>query len=190
MIQGNVHFRCRLIPDQCSANSLNGARCKKTTVIGTDICWQHLRNNKHLRILDTQHGKGLFAEDPLKLANAVVFEKNTKIIGYGGETIDEDDLMERYGNHTAPYGVKIRNEQFSDGSCKRGVGTLANHGNSKEANARFGFARNGEISLYSEKKIKNNEEILINYNKGITRGHPNYYLLSEPGITHRTMNVR
>ena len=84
-INNQLNFQCRLQSEQCTAIKPNGLQCRNRTVIGTNICWTHLLHRDHLRILDTPHGKGLFAKNPRKAPNAVIFSRAQRIISYGGQ---------------------------------------------------------------------------------------------------------
>ena len=190
-INNQLNFQCRLQSEQCTAIKPNGLQCRNRTVIGTNICWTHLLHRDHLRILDTPHGKGLFAKNPRKAPNAVIFSRAQRIISYGGQIIDLWDLNRRYGKKTAPYGVDIGNNEYEDGACLRGIGSIANHASGDRANARFGFTRGGELFLYADKPIRNGQEILIDYNRGGREMGDNrrQYRLHEKAVRHETVNV-
>ena len=81
-----------LINLQCSnIDPKSKQQCKRRTVIGCGICWQHLRKNNKLRIKKStllvdgvSVGLGLFALD-VGDKDEVVFPKRTPIIKYSGD---------------------------------------------------------------------------------------------------------
>jgi hypothetical protein len=187
-IDDKIQFSCRLKSIKCEAKNTNGHQCKKQSVIGTPLCWIHLLHQKHLRIKPSRYGQGLFASDPKKGENAVVFRRGQTIIEYGGDVIDETELIRRYDGFTAPYGVGIGSRNgdniYKDGACNRGIGGLANHRSaSQRPNAHFGFTRNNVLVLIADEPIKNNREIFINYNKGHKGRRYNF---NEAGIDYST----
>jgi hypothetical protein len=197
-IDDELHFACNLKPHQCSAVKPNGQQCSKRTVIGTDMCWTHLLYRKHLRIKNSNvagGGKGLFALDPKRVNNEIIFRTGQTIIFYGGDVISKPELDRRYDEYTAPYGVQIQGvdgngrQLYRDTACDRGIGSLANHGNANRENARFSFGNNGVLNLKATKNIRNAKEIFVNYNRGATRGDPTRYILNEAGIESKTVNV-
>jgi len=195
----NIDFHCDLESVRCIATTKAGRQCSRNCVIGVDYCYTHLLHEKHLKIKDTNHGKGLFAVDTKKARNAVIFKGSRKkrnrfgitnktpgeaIIHYNGEAITKEILENRYGEYTAPYAIpnhQLRNT-IEDGACRRGIGSLANHPDrGQRANATF--HKGAKVLLRAEKDIKNGDEILVNYNAGNTR---NQYIIHEPGVTHST----
>ena len=183
-IDDQVHFSCRLKSIQCEARNADGHQCKKRSVVGTPLCWIHLLHQKHLRIKPSRYGQGLFASDPKKGEHAVVFRKGQTIIEYGGDVIDETEIIRRYDGFTAPYGVGIGENVYKDGACNRGIGGLANHRSpSQRPNAHFGFTRNNVLVLIADEPIKNNQEIFIDYNKG-SRGKR--YIFHDPKVRYST----
>lgn len=169
LINHHLHFEAPLESEQCVATTNSGQRCKRNTVIGCGYCYTHLLKLKHLRIKTSTiegAGKGLFALDPTESDNAIIFKKDDKIIKYDGELVDRDELDERYGGYTAPYGVEISRtkDEYEDGALHRGVGTLVNH-STRDANCRFSVTRNGNIVLKATRNIRNNKEILVDYGR-------------------------
>lgn len=173
-IDNNKHFSCVLQSLRCESFSNAGTRCKNKTVIGTSFCWRHLLRDKQVRIKPSQYGLGLFAMNTNKGEKERIFKANDVIVKYDGELITEEEKNRRYENETAPYGVLMRNNSINDGACRRGVGTLINHGTGAKENARFSYTRNGELQIKALKNIYNNREIFINYNRGRNIGEPRY----------------
>ena len=119
-------------------------------------------------------GKGLFARKPSATANAIVFKPNEFIAYYDGQVINHQELLERYGQWTAPYGIKLHHNQYEDAALSRGVGSLINH-SPRRANVRFSISANNKIKIIATKNIKNNAELFVNYG--------NEYNFNEPVST-------
>jgi hypothetical protein len=98
-INGEVAFQGRLRSTPCSAHTANGP-CKNRAVFTASICWVHLLQANHLRVKDTQYGRGLFAQQHGLEPRQPVFKKDQAIIQYGGQEITMKDIEERYGGHT------------------------------------------------------------------------------------------
>ena len=179
-ISDNLFFEADVQCMQCKGKSKNGNQCKRRVCIGTPFCWQHLASEKKLKIKTSNirdAGKGIFGWDP-KNMNKVLFKKGQKIIEYAGELINLQELNRRYSDQTAPYGIEINENRFEDASIIRGIGALANH--SRRNNAEFDVSRN-RIILKAVKKIKHDQEILVNYG--------NEYRFDEDS-SHKTKYVR
>lgn len=202
MFGGNKYFHFRgsqtimdeeLIVKRCS-HIINNSRCKKRVQIGLDMCWIHLLKVKRLRIKKStvnnhNSGLGLFAEDSKVSNNAVIFVENQEICKYHGEKIDLTQLLERYGDNTAPYSIERtihRNKPlFEDAAAQRGVGSIINH-MSQENRVNAGFRRRcnignnhiPEIVVVALKPIRNGREILVSYGPE--------YIMNEPGSINVT----
>ena len=182
----NLHFRGQLDSLQCRAQTRAGHRCGRTTVIGLGLCWSHLLSTRQLRIQPSTvagAGKGLFAMNHRVPANRVIFHENAVICEYGGEVIDNDDLEERYDDHTGPYVVRINRNRYEDGALERGIGTIACHQDEPNENARLaiyspGPGLNNKIRLVATKAIRNGREIFVNYG--------DEYEMDEPGVHYST----
>jgi SET domain len=162
----NMHkMRCQCI------NASNGLQCSRTTTIGCGYCWSHMRTQKHLKIAPSKipnAGLGLFAYNPKKGPNEIIFKSNTKITDYDGEVVTKETLDQRYGgdDFTAPYGIEVSaaNNVYEDGAVRRGIGSMANHASKRKVNARLSTNRNHtRATVKATKHIRNNEEILVNY---------------------------
>lgn len=108
-IVDELQFQCPLSSLRCHGKTKKGTRCGRKCVIGFELCYQHLRSDKHLRILPStipNAGKGLFAMDTTKNDNAIIFRAGDKICDYSGQLINEEQLNERYEDKTASYAVK------------------------------------------------------------------------------------
>ena len=175
-INNHIRFQSPLTTERCICISNNGNRCTKNTVIGAPYCWIHLLYQKHLRIKDSNihnAGKGLFVIDKRRANNAIIFREGQTIIRYHGEIINENELIRRYGQFTAPYGIRIRENQnrYEDGAIERGVGSLINHSaNERIINCRFGVSTNNKnpelndlIIVKAIKNIRNGQELYVNY---------------------------
>ena len=185
-------FSCILQQTQCIGHLQNNPvlrRCKRKSVIGTPLCFQHLESLKHLKIkpsLIPHGGKGLFAFNKSVLGNAIIFKKGENIIEYQGEILSKLQLETRYGNKTAPYGAQLKEGVYIDAAGNRGVGSLANAPNLvRQANAKLISVYNTtpqQIKVKAIRNILNGQEILIDYGKE--------YLFDEEGVTHVTKYVR
>ena len=184
-VNNDIMFQCRLQSVRCKADSNNGNRCKNNSVIGTSMCWRHLLKNKKVRIMNSQYDKGLFALDPTKEPNAVIFRTGQTIVKYEGEVLTTDEVEQRYGQYTAPYAAKVNNNNIIDSSCLRGVGSLINHAPQARKNCRFSFTRDGGLQIKATKDIRNGRELFINYNEGNLPGEPRYRF-NEAGVRHTT----
>ena len=175
-IDNHQQFSGDLKSEQCEGKTIHGSQCKRTTVIGTRWCYSHLLKFKHLRIKKStlpNGGMGLYCVD-CSSENDIVFRAGDKIISYDGELIDKEELEDRYGEHTAPYGIQINKNKFEDGALHRGVGTLVNHKSHSLSNARFGVSRN-RIVLIATKNIRSNTEIFVCYGREYRFNEPTTY---------------
>ncbi len=183
-IDNNIHFQCTIKTERCEVIKANGSRCKCKTLIGTPFCYTHLLHGKHLRVKNStipNAGKGLFAMLPNNNTNTIVFRKGDTIVEYKGEVINEDTLIQRYDDKTAPYAVQVGKDAYVDCGCKRGVGSIANTSKGHN-NATFSVnPRNKTAKLVATKNIKNNEEIFLSYG--------NSYQFDE-NVSHSTKPIR
>lgn len=185
----NLHFHHLMETEQCVGHNKNGSRCKRKVTIGTPYCYQHLLNEKHLKIKKSNipnAGMGLFALDKSKPEDAIIFRKGDKIIDYVGEIVDMKTLDERYGEeNTAPYTVAIskKKDEYDDAALIRGVASLSNQGNKKsQNNTKFGLnVREGKVILKAWKNIRNGDEILTDYGGEYTL---------DKNTDHKTVYVR
>ena len=120
--------------------------------------------------------KGLFAYDPRQPAGAVVFKVGDIICKYEGEMLTEAQLNERYNydgeEYTAPYGLEQSRDKNIDCSCRRGIGSLANHSNRnyndelRPSHSGRGANRVDFVVLRARRIIYNRQEILlVNYGR-------------------------
>lgn len=167
-------FRCQLQCVQCAQHKPNGQRCRGRTCIGTPYCWIHLLHRHHLRIKASNipgAGKGLFVMSKDHGQDDIVFRKDSVIIEYDGEKVTASELDRRYGEvRTAPYGLQ-EGDYVEDGACRRGVGTVANHGHPRRlSNARFYRSRQAPrvFRLKATRHIRNGREVLVDYGDDYT----------------------
>mgnify|MGYP002406883613 FL=1 len=167
--EGDTMFDCYLNAYICQAINKNGTRCKRTTTIGTPYCYSHLLHIKHLKIKQStipNAGKGVFAIDPKKGVNEVVFKKGENIAPYMGELLTNEELENRYDNLTAPFGLNVSKTQNRDAACDRGIGSLINHRPTAQANVKFSVnPQNKTVSIKAIKNIRNGEELFANYSR-------------------------
>jgi hypothetical protein len=180
-INHHLHFAAHMDSERCESLKKNNQQCGRNTVIGLGCCWQHMLTDYHLRIKESNipnSGKGLFAMDKSIEDNAILFRKGDSIINYDGEIIDLAQLHQRFGNYTAPYTVYINNNRFTSAEFHRGIGSLANHGNSSISNETFNTGNRGNnaiCTLKAKKNIRNGDEIIVNYGKSYKFNEPTNY---------------
>jgi len=175
----DADFSCGIETKRCRGIAKSGNRCKRLVAIGTPLCFQHRKDIKVKPSSIPDAGKGLFAHNKSKPANEVIFKRGTVITQYGGEkNLTKEDIDDRYGNNTAPYGVKYANNRYEDAACERGVGSLANKGTGGQINAKLYPNGRGSIFLKATKNIRNNREILLSYGR--------QYRLNEPDVEYST----
>ena len=100
----------------------------------------------------------MFADDPTKPRDSVVFRKDYLVMLYEGEVTDHKEAMRHYGTHTNPYSLQASygvfnsktNSHYSrhtlsapiiDSSLFRGVGSIVNHKPHNQTNAYFKFEK-------------------------------------------------
>ena len=171
-VNNQVYFKTMLESFQCVATIPNGNRCKRICVLGENLCWAHLLSLKHLRILKStvaNAGSGLFAMDKSKEKGEIVFKKGDMICEYLGEKIDKEELIRRYGEYTAPYGVQLKNGVYIDAAGERGYCSLCNQARTfSQASAHLvanWTSKPQKVQLKAVKNIKNGDEILTWYGK-------------------------
>ena len=112
------------------------------------------------------------------------------IARYDGENVSLPVLENRYGDHTAPYGMTVFTGNYMDGACRRTVGSYVNHSSvRRETNSRFSRGYSGgrnHVAIIATKNIYHNDEIIVNYNQGLRRNDATYYVINERGCGHRT----
>lgn len=191
------NFDAPLISDQCTMNKIDGTRCKKRCQIGVSICWVHLLSLNNLRIKKStipNSGLGLFAlrkNNTSKLNKLPVFKIGQKITAYGGDIIDEGELLRRYGDKTAPYTYDVGDDSYEDAALVRGVGSTINHKSESKKNCECVVGRNGRLHIRATKKIFHGKELYLNYHggKGNVSRHKNYKF-NEKGVKSSTNSKR
>jgi hypothetical protein len=89
-VDGEVAFQGRLQSMRCIHDTAHGP-CRSKAVFGAPHCWQHLLWRRHLRIKQSNHGRGLFAQRP-GTSTDPVFKKNQTVIEYIGQELTMDTL--------------------------------------------------------------------------------------------------
>jgi hypothetical protein len=169
----SIRFQHQLATERCIGTSKTNQRCRRLVTIGINQCFQHMSNLKIKSSMIDNAGKGLFAYNKSRPNDAILFKPNDKIVDYLGDRIDNNELNQRYGDHTAPYALKINNNLYIDPATRRGIGSLANKPDNnnpnpllRQSNAKFSVnARNHTASLKATKNIRNNQEILTSYGR-------------------------
>ena len=91
-----------------------GKQCGRSTVIGTMICWQHLRHNlfitdsnitQRVGRRDVPIGKGLFTLIDEENPNSIIFREGEAILYYYGFPLTDQKYDQKYGVFTATYTV-------------------------------------------------------------------------------------
>jgi hypothetical protein len=104
--------------------------------------------------------------------DAIVFRKGTSIIEYDGEMLNDEELIERYGQYTAPYAVESKDDSYVDCACERGVGSNANT-YPNHNNARFIVNRaKNQVKIVATKNIRNDTEIFLSYGRSFKMDEP------------------
>jgi hypothetical protein len=180
----NLDWDKQLAKYQCEGIAKSGNRCGRQVIMGLPLCYQHTQSTYKVKAKASRiphAGVGLFAFDKTKGPNEIVFRPGNRICPYFGEIIDKNELDARYGDHTAPYGIKLSQNRYQDGAAQRGIGTLINHTPRASSNCRF--TNNYQfISIAATKIIRNDQELLVSYG--------NNYLFNEPGVRYSTNTRR
>lgn len=177
---GAVVFNAPLQCAQCTyVKPSDNQQCRRSACIGLPMCYSHIVDAFHVRIQDSTMsgaGKGLFAFRKGANPGDVVFFRKDYICPYNGEAIDAETLDARYGKYTAPYGMQLTQSIFHDAATKRGIGSLANHKPTRDANCRLVVnQRTKETSIQALKSIKHGEELFCNYGKAFRFNEPVQY---------------
>ena len=162
-----IRFEKNLTTERCiHTNQTNGRRCSRKVAIGVNRCFQHRGDLKVKPSVIPHAGKGVFAYDKESPnSNNIVYRPHDKIIDYLGDRIKNDELNRRYGDDTAPYGLKINNNLFIDSATRRGIASLINKPSPpNQPNARLSVSTTTHnATLKATKNIRNNQEILTSY---------------------------
>lgn len=152
----------------------NKRRCRNKVVVGGPYCYVHRLNQQHLVIKPSTdgHGRGLFAVDPSKPANAIIFAHGKDVAKYEGIEITEDQKDALYGpkdSDTGPYALEVgrgTNSRIVDAATDRSAASMVNHRVNARTNARF--TETGKIKVKEDKNIRNGQEIFVNYGNAYT----------------------
>ena len=103
------------------------------------------------------------------------FRKGEIVGQYFGEDVDEQDVVDRYGeDDTAPYVLKVNRKAgflpYIDSACRRSLMAMVNHGPSQQRNVKLGSVRraDGKVNMVATKRIPlltrgEPTELLTNY---------------------------
>lgn len=169
-----VIFDGQMKVERCAFIKKNHQRCKNRVCIGLPYCHVHRIAAKHVDVEESNiahAGLGLFADNGTN-NNAIVFKPNQKICDYDGEIMPLQQLHNRYGEYTAPYGFQINNTTAEDGALRRGLGNMPNH--SIHANAQLKVSQRKGV-IVASKNIKNGKEILVDYGVDYQMNEPIQY---------------
>jgi SET domain-containing protein len=140
------------------------------------MCWTHLLKERRLRIrlsLQPNAGKGVFAQRgrivPAAAQPGILFRRNDVITEYGGQPITQQELQNRYGMYTAPYGAERTANIVEDAACRRGVGAMVNHRHGPQTNVQMYVgnpnqpAAQRKLKLRALRNIREGQELFMNY---------------------------
>lgn len=191
----DVSFAGKMKTEQCR-KMIGNTRCKRRSMIGIEYCSSHMAQEMKLKIKTSSipgAGDGVFAfltksnkeknrinvENHNATRNArplprtainIVFKKDDIIGNFEGERIDIDELGRRYDsptqNYTAPYAMKLNNNEIIDPALKRGIlGMMNTKLNDNDNNVRAKKPRNDNtIQVVAKRDIYDGEELFIYYN--------------------------
>jgi hypothetical protein len=169
---GSTYWESFLYKAKCIGKLDDGRPCEKYTTRVHPYCYQCMIRTLHVSIRESLQGPGsglgLFAYDPLKGENDIIFKKDDFIAPYCGEEVSEDDLVERYTgisedeeNICCAYAIGTSDDQTVDAALIRGPAAFCNDSKVAEYNAVL--AEIPHLGLLAIKDIRNNEEILASY---------------------------
>ena len=165
--KGSTTFSCNYQCMQCSAQTKNETRCKRTTCKYLPYCYTHLKSIKGVVVKPSaipNAGDGLYA---LKK-----FKPGDKILDYTGEVLNLEQRNKRYGTSPsdyAPYGLETKSTppvKIVDAACKRCAAAYANDRRGQPPqvvnNAKLA-THQGKGSLKAIKNINPGQEIYVGY---------------------------
>lgn len=163
-----TRFEAKLVRCPCQI-------CGRPVTFGAPFCKFHL---------EEEFGVGIRPEPRLGqgqngLVSMRKFHAGDFIIPYGGELINNRELRERYGDHTAPYALQLSGKYCQDAAIVRSAGAFSNHfqGLAASPNARF-EKLDGAMWLRAILPIAKGDAILTDYGPE--------YILREPDSRYRT----
>ena len=158
-------FNKKLNSSRCEHTKDDGLRCKNNVVIGQQFCHHHRKiHNKAISKPSTipNAGVGLFAFKKNGRVGEIIFRSGDRVGKYGGEIINEAELIRRYGTKTAPYTVQLRRGLYADAGAKRSLMSMINHSETRN-NCRFSVGRDNRANVVAIKDIKFNKELFLDY---------------------------
>jgi hypothetical protein len=165
----SVVFQGDLVQQQCAAQTKSKTRCLRHTSVGK-YCYQHRRLHTKLAVRKSNvanAGNGLFVASTDHGPNEIVFRKGARLLHYEGEELSLAEVEERYGQHTAPYGLQTSRTTATDAALERGLASQANSQRRlRDCNARLSVNRDGEGLLMATTNIRNGAEVLVWYGVG------------------------
>lgn len=152
-------FSCPLKGMRCNYVKKNGQQCGNRCLVTVPFCWVHTEELFGVRVrpINRYEGDqvGLFAKEDIEKGGHA-------IIPYFGESIDADDLHERYCNSTGPYAFSnnINNaKNVIDAACERSAASAANAPDAKQ-----NLRTNADLMSVNVKEEDKQEEV-YNYMK-------------------------
>lgn len=168
---GKVYWKRKLASKQCGSRLPNGKRCKKWTTRIHPFCYSCTVRIYSVAIGESTQGPGsglgLFAYDPKKDENAIIFKSDQWIAPYGGEVITDKECEKRYtgclqGDITVccPYAIGTDKNETVDAALVRGPAAYCNDSKDKDYNA---YLCGNPLGIRALRKIRQHEEILVDY---------------------------
>lgn len=166
-----------------NCSTLNGTRqyakrCRRRTALHLPYCWQHVRKIYGVEVKPSQiaaAGKGLFT---LRYIPA-----HKWIAPVGGRPLNNQQMDQIYGPHTAPYAIQAGQQITDDGALRRYEGHYANSRPGNQnciLSVRQGYPAELRPWLKSNKNIQPGSELYTSYGNA-------YGPLNHPGITFNTI---
>ena len=158
---------------QCSATTKKGQRCKRNTCKLFPYCWTHLKSIENLQVKRSDipnAGDGLF------YVGKTPFPARKKIVEYSAVKISNND------DDDSGYSLQVGRDRYLDSINKqnypgRWINSFKHTG--KHPNVRFtggsriykkgtGQNKRFTVPIITTKRIKPNEELLLNYGRTYT----------------------
>lgn len=185
-VDDDFRFTCNLECRQCQGTTKAGNDCRRNTCKSLPYCHQHLKSELGL-FIDTSTirnaGNGLFTYTARRA--------NEYLAPYIGKLLSVNQLNEMYGNHIAPYAVRVSGVSDDDGvyldaACARGIAAFANH--KENANARWAVNhQDRSIYIVATKRIKAGDEIFLDYGDEYFKENENArYRTTQRKVRHPT----
>lgn len=171
----HIDYKCNLQGQRCIGITKAGHQCNRRTVKMLPTCYQHTKSKYGVEIKKSQipnAGDGLFT---LK-----EFKANDTIVPYSGEPLSNQQLVDRYGPLTAPYGANESYNHNVDTACKRSLGSFINDAknsnftNNARWSVNYNLPHGQQISIKARVNIPAHREIFVDYGREYWDGVRDY----------------